>query len=153
MRRLLTLVALAPLTFGSLLRAQDPAESQSARADIQAERTKLVAANLELTEAEAAKFWPLYDEYRGKQKKVNDRALALVEDFAANYEALSDEKAKELIKRQLEIENERLKLQKSYMDKFQKVIPPKKAARYFQIERKLDAVIAYEAARSIPLAQ
>jgi Spy/CpxP family protein refolding chaperone len=153
MRRLFTLVALAPLAMSQPLHAQDAGETQSARAELQAERTKVIAANLELTEAEAAKFWPLYDEYRGKQKQVNDRAVALLEDFAANYDALSDEKAKDLVKRQLDIENDRLKLQRSYLDKFGKVIPPKKVARYFQIERKLDAVIAYEAARSIPLAQ
>jgi hypothetical protein len=153
MRTLPWLAALVLCAASRPLFAQDSGESQAARAELQAERTKLVAANLQLTDAEAAKFWPLYEEYRGKQNRLDDRAIALVEDFATHYDNLSDEKAKELIKRQLEIENDRLKLRRDYLGKFEKVIPPKKVARYYQIERKMDATIAFEAARAIPLAQ
>lgn len=153
MRTLPLLVALILSGAGQPLLAQDPGESQAARADLQAERTKLVAANLQLTEAESAKFWPLYEEYRGKQNRLDDKALALVEDYANHYDALSDEKAKELIKRQLDLEKERLNLRRDYLGKFEKTISPKKVARYYQIERKMDATIAYEAARAIPLAK
>jgi hypothetical protein len=151
-----TLIALATLTVLSTplaAHAQDQGESQSMRAELQAERTKLVAANLQLTEAEGAKFWPLYNEYRGKHSQLDDRAIALVDDFAKNYDALTDEKAKDLLKRQFEIENDRLKLRRSYAGKFEKLVSPKKVARYDQIERKLDAAVAYEAAQSIPLAK
>jgi Spy/CpxP family protein refolding chaperone len=153
MRTLSALVALATLVFHLPAQAQDPGETQAARADLQAERTKTVANNLQLTEAEAAKFWPLYNEYRGETSKLDDRALALLNDFAANYDALSDEKAKDLLKRQLALEDDRLKLRRGYVGKFEKVVPPKKVARYYQIERKLDAMVAFEAARSVPLAQ
>jgi Spy/CpxP family protein refolding chaperone len=147
------LVVLATLTMRLSAYAQDPGETQSMRADLQAERTKVVAKNLQLTEAEAAKFWPLYNEYRAKHSQIGDRAIGLINDFAANYDALSDEKAKDLLKRQLDIEEDRLKLQRSYVGKFEKAIPPKKVARFYQIERKLDAMVAFEAARSVPLAQ
>jgi hypothetical protein len=153
MRALPSLVVLATLAMHLPAHAQDAGETQSVRADLQAERTKLVAANLQLTEPEAAKFWPLYNEYRAKHSQVGDRAIALINDFAANYDALSDEKAKDLLKRQLEIEDDRLKLQRSYVGKFEKAMPPKKVARFYQIERKLDAMVAYEAAQSVPLAQ
>jgi hypothetical protein len=153
MRALPALVALATLAMHLPAHAQDAAETQSVRADLQAERTKLIAANLQLTEPEAAKFWPLYNEYRAKHSQLGDRAIALIDDFAANYEALSDEKAKDLLQRQLELDDDRLKLQRSYAGKFEKVLPPKKVARYYQIERKLDAMVAYEAAKSIPLAK
>jgi hypothetical protein len=153
MRTLPLLIALMLCAITPPARAQDAGETQSARADLQAERTKLVATNLQLTDAEAAKFWPLYEEYRGKQSRLDDRAIALVDDFAKHYDALSDDKAKELIRRQLELENDRLKLRRDYLGKFEKVVPPKKVARYYQIERKLDATIAYEAAKAIPLAQ
>jgi enoyl-CoA hydratase/carnithine racemase len=153
MRALPALVALATLAMRLPAHAQDAGQTQSVRADLQAERTKLVAANLQLTEPEAAKFWPLYNEYRVKHSQLDDRAIALVDDFAANYESLSDEKAKDLLKRQLELEDDRLKLRRSYVGKFEKVVPPKKVARYYQIERKLDAAVAYEAAKSIPLAR
>ena len=153
MRTLLALAVLSLLSAPFQVYAQSSGETQSLRADLQAERTKVVAANLQLTEPEAAKFWPLYNEYRAQHSKLGDRALALIDDFAKNYDALTDEKAKELLKRQLDIDDDRLKLRRSYTGKFEKVLPPRKVARYYQIENKLDAAVAYEAAQSIPLAQ
>jgi hypothetical protein len=147
-----TLVLLACIAFvrTPALTAQDNAQVQSARAELQADRTKIVADNLPLTEAEAQKFWPLYNEYRGRWSKLDDRALALVKDYAANYDAMSDQKARKLIGEQLDIEEERLKLRRSYLGKFEKVLPGKKTARYYQIERKMDAVVANETASLIP---
>ena len=153
MRAPLALVVIATLALHVPALGQDAAQTQAVRAQLQAERTKLIAANLQLTSAEAAKFWPVYNEYRGEHSKLDDRAVALVSDFAANYDALSEAKAKELLERQLALEDDRLKLRRSYAGKFEKVIPAKKIARYYQIERKLDAAIAYEAAQAIPLAQ
>ena len=94
---------------------QETGEVQSARADIHAARTKLVAANLPLTEEEGAKFWPLYNQYRGDVSKLNDRSLALIKDFAASYDSMSDEKASDLLKQQMAIDEDRLKLKKSYL--------------------------------------
>jgi hypothetical protein len=153
MRAHLALVVLATLAVHLPANAQNTNQSQAARAELQAERTKVIAANLTLSEAEAAKFWPLYNEYRSEHGKLDDRGIAVLEDFANNFEALSEEKAKDLLERQLSLEDARGKLRRSYAGKFEKVISPKKVARYYQIERKLDAAIAFEAARSIPLAQ
>jgi hypothetical protein len=153
MRAHLALVVLATLTIHLPAIAQNANQSQAVRAELQAERTKVIAANLTLTESEAAKFWPLYTEYRAEHSKLDDRGIAVLEDFASNYEALSEAKAKDLLERQLSLEDARAKLRRSYAGKFEKVISPKKVARYYQIERKLDAAIAFEAARSIPLAQ
>lgn len=153
MRAQLALVVVAALAIQVPAYAQNANQAQAVRADLQAERTKIVAANLTLTEAEAAKFWPVYNEYRVEHSKLDDRGIALLEDFAANYEQLTEDKAKDLLERQLKLEDDRTKLRRSYAAKFQKVISPKKVARYYQIERKLDAAVAFEAAQSIPLAQ
>jgi hypothetical protein len=75
----------------------------------------------------------------------------LIKDFAASYDSMSDEKASDLLKQQMAIDEDRLKLKKSYLGKFEKVLPQKKVARYYQIERKLDASVQYEAAKAIPL--
>ena len=149
--RTLALLATIALVHAPALTAQGTGEVQSARADLQADRTKLVADNLQLTEAEAQKFWPVYNDYRAKWSKLDDRALALVQDYAANYDAMSDEKAQQLLKQQLGIEEDRLKLRQDYLGKFAKVLPWKKTARYYQIERKMDAALASETAEIIPL--
>jgi hypothetical protein len=73
-----TVAAIIALSLASTaLLAQDDAKIQAARAEVQAERTKLVAANLPLTEEESAKFWPLYNEYRAEAGKLSDRAVPL----------------------------------------------------------------------------
>ena len=150
MRIALAVACLTTLIRPQTARAQD-AETQAVRADIQAERTKLVAANLELTETEGTAFWPLYNDYRAQWSKLDDRSLGLLKDYANNYDAMTDAKAKDLLQQQTKLDEDRLKLRRSYMDKFEKVLPSKKVTRYFQIERKLDAAVAYEAASSIPL--
>ena len=148
--RTVRLLALFALFHTPALTAQGNGDVQAARAELQAERTKIVAENLPLTEAEAQKFWPLYNEYRGRWSKLDDRALALVQDYAANYNAMSDEKARQLLEEQLKIEDDRLKLRRSYLGKFEKVLPWKKTVRYYQIERKMDVKLANEAAEAIP---
>ena len=151
MRTIVVATTLMLAWVGAAGAQQETGEVQSARADIHAARTKLVAANLPLTEEEGAKFWPLYNQYRGDVSKLNDRSLALIKDVAASYDSMSDEKASDLLKQQMAIDEDRLKLKKSYLGKFEKVLPQKKVARYYQIERKLDASVQYEAAKNIPL--
>jgi hypothetical protein len=151
MRTIVIGAALMLASVGVVGAQQETGEVQAARADIHAERTKLVAANLPLTDEEGAKFWPLYNEYHGEVSKLNDRSLALIKDYAANYKAMTDEKAKDLLKQQMQIDEDRLKLRKSYLAKFEKILPEKKVARYYQIERKLDASVQYEVSKAIPL--
>ena len=125
------------------------------RAAIKAERRAIVSMNLELTDAESKAFWPVYDEYWVQMKKIGDREVVLIEGFAKhyNYESLTDEKAEETIKEFLSIMKDENKLKKKYVKKFMKVLPAKKVLRYYQIENKLDAVINFDLAATIPLAR
>ena len=111
--------------------------------------------NLELTDAESKAFWPVYDEYWVQMKKIGDREVVLIEDFAKhyNYESLTDEKAEEMLKELLSIMKDENKLKKKYVKKFMKVLPAKKVLRYYQIENKMDAVINFDLAATIPLAR
>jgi vacuolar-type H+-ATPase subunit D/Vma8 len=85
--------------------------------------------------------------------RVNRKTGQVVMKFAAAYESLTDDKAKELMREYLEVEKERVKLKESYMKKFEKVLPAKKVMRYLQVENKLEAIARYELAKGVPLAQ
>ena len=140
-----------------------PVISQDKRADsmqilrdkVKADKKLLVAANMELTESEAKGFWPVYDGYQKKLTAINQRIRKLIESYAADYRGntMTDEKAKKLTADYLAIEKAEAKLQESYVPKLSKVIPPKKVARYLQIENKIRAAIKYELAGEIPLVQ
>jgi hypothetical protein len=122
---------------------------------IQMKRKAIVALNMALTDYESQAFWPVYDEYWAEMKKIGDRDVALISDFAKHYvyESLTNQKAEEMLKEWLSMKKDELKLKQKYSKKFKKVIPEKKVLRYFQIENKLDLIIDTELAAQIPLAR
>lgn len=122
---------------------------------IQLKRKAIVALNLDLTDYESKAFWPVYDEYWAEMKKLGDRDVALISDFAKHYvyESLTNEKADEMMKEWISIKQQEVKLKKKYMKRFRKVLPEKKVLRYFQIENKLDLIIDTEVSAQIPLAR
>jgi Na+/phosphate symporter len=96
---------------------------------IQSDRQTIVAANMDMTEAESQAFWPLYREYRAEMAKVGDRGAALITDYAKNYETLTDLQAEAMIKEAQEIAKKQLSVREDHMKKFKKILPPKKVAR------------------------
>jgi hypothetical protein len=118
---------------------------------IRANRKALVAVNLGLSPEEAAKFWPVYDRYQQEISATGDRLSALIEDYAANFRTLSNEKGLELIGTYLATEAERIKVRQTYVAEFAKILPGRTVARFYQIENKMDAVLRYDIAASIPV--
>jgi hypothetical protein len=145
----------ALLGLGALAAAQDkPADNmQILRDKIKADKKLLVAANMDLTESEAKAFWPVYDQYQKDLGAINQRIVKLIESYAGDYRAntMTDEKANKLIAEYVAIEKAEAGLKESYVPKLSKVLPPKKVARYFQVENKIRALVKYELAGEIPL--
>ena len=133
--------------------AQDkPADNMEiVKEKIKSDKKLLVATNMQLSESEANAFWPVYESYQAELGKLRDREIKLIEKFAASYETMSDDVAKNLLDGSLSIDSDHHKLRQSYLAKFRGVLPDAKVARYYQIESKIDAVMEYELARRIPL--
>jgi hypothetical protein len=131
----------------------DEANLDILRSTIRANKKALVASSLTLSDEEAAKFWPLYDEYQKKITGVNDRLVALIKDYTTNYSTLGDDHALKLSEQYLEVESDRLKLRREYLPQFAKLLPGRKVARFFQIENKIDAVVRYDLAAEIPVVE
>jgi hypothetical protein len=135
-----------------------PAWAQTVRDDIevmlelvQVERKVVVAENMELTAEESEAFWPVYNDYAQKLRELNQRDAKLVIDYAEAFATLTDEKAAELLKEAQAIRKKRVKTRIKYTKKLRKVLPARKVARAYQVENKIDAIIEFERARSIPL--
>lgn len=118
-------------------------------------REVIVERNMQLSPEESNKFWPVYDDYRAAIDKVNDRRVKLITDYADSYVSgsLSDDKALRLLNEFLSIEKARLKVKKRYVPRFKRVLPPKKAVRFFQVDNKLDTIVNIELAAGVPLVQ
>lgn len=134
---------------------QSTKSMQLVRDAAKSNKKALVAVNLKLTVTEEKGFWPLYDSFQGELDKINERLGNLIVDYAKEFNAnsLSDEKAKQLMKDYLASEEDIIKLKKSYLSKFGSVIPGKKVMTYYQLENKIQAVIRFDLAEAIPLAQ
>jgi hypothetical protein len=129
----------------------DAAMLEITRGDIQADRKALVAANLSLTEEQAAAFWPLYRDYRADMDKVGDGLIALVTNYAKSYSTLGDEQATDLVKEFLNLQKKAGEVRKKYMSRFGKILPGKTLMRFYQIENKLDTIVMAAVAEEIPL--
>ncbi len=112
-------------------------------------------ASLDLTEKEAEAFWPLYEEYRQKVKAVRERRLSLIEAYAERYRAgtVDDEFAEMAIKDSLKIQLETVKIRQKYWKKFRRIVPAIKAARFYQLENKMDTEIDFVLSGGIPLVE
>jgi hypothetical protein len=121
------------------------------RKDVQSQKKQIVAANLTLTDAEAVKFWPVYDQYSGELNKVNDTRLGLIKEYAAAYPNVNDAQAQSIVQRWLQTDEAEAQLRSKYMPMIGKVLPGKKTARFFQIDRRLGVLIAVQVTSEVPL--
>ena len=121
------------------------------RRDIRAEKKKLIAANVSLTETEATQFWPVYDQYVAEMTRHNDEFYSVIKDYAANQKTLTDAQASSMIKRWIEIQIGQAQTRQKYIPLFEKVIPGRKVALFFQIDRRLYALLDIQVASEIPL--
>ena len=122
---------------------------------VKADKKLVVAANMDLTESEGKAFWPIYDAYQQDLQALNDRLGKTIVAYADAYnkKALTDAQAKQLMNEVLAIDQDELTLRKTYLGRFERAIPATKAARYFQLENKIRAVIRYQLAAGIPLVE
>ena len=120
---------------------------------VKADKKLVVAANMELNEAEGKAFWPIYEAYQKDLQAINNRTGATILAYANAYNAktLTDEMAKQLITEALTIDQDEITMRKSYEAKLSRVLPGKKVARYLQIENKIRAAIKFDLAAGIPL--
>jgi hypothetical protein len=105
---------------------------------------------MKLTEAEASAFWKVYDEYEVKRKDYGKTRVSNIVEYANNYATLTDEKATELVKKSLENQIAFTKLQEATFKKLAKVMAPKRAAQFIQLENYLETVIRLNIADDIP---
>ena len=155
---LMMVAVLALLMDGAAgVRAQDkPASNREIiHEKLKADKKLIVAKYLELTESEAKKFWPVYEQYQNDLQKLNQRIGGLLQSYAADYRSnsLNDEKAKKLLDEWIAVDRDDAKHRGSYSAKVMSALPAKKAARYLQIENEYRTLLRYELASTVPLVQ
>lgn len=121
------------------------------RRNLRAEKKKVIALNVPLTESEATKFWPVYDQYAAEMSRHYDEFYSIIKDYAANQKTLSDAQALDMVKRWSTIQVELAQTRQKYVPLVEKVLPGKKAALFFQIDRRLYGLMDLQIASQVPL--
>ena len=124
---------------------------KNVRADMQGSRADIMAKNLTLTAAQAAKFWPVFEAYQKEQNVIMDAQLKSLQKYVASYQTLDDAGALAFINAHLERDAKMTALRKKWLAEFQKVVPAKLAARAMQIDRRLSLAAQMEVSAQLPL--
>jgi len=149
------LAALAGFAAPGMAQDKSTNSLESIHEKFNADKKLIVAKYLELTESEAKKFWPVYEEYQKDLQKLNERLRSLLESYATEYQSnsLTDDKAKKLLDEWIALDRDEASHRKTYAAKVLKVLPAKKAARYLQIENEARVIVKYDLAATVPLVQ
>jgi len=149
MKKLLLVVGL--LFAGMTNHAQSNEYIEMARAVLETDTKEAIAGVMELDDSQSEEFWLLVNEYEDFSYFVKDKRIALIKDYAKNYESISSEKADEFIKESFAFKQEDLKLKKKYYKKMKKIIPANEAAKFIQVINKIDDLVNAKLALEIPL--
>jgi len=123
------------------------------RKDLRSKRKQLIAANLKLTDTEAAKFWPVYDQYVAELILINDKKFALIQDYADNWGKLTNDQSLMFSRQWLDMDIATAQLRQKYVPIVSKVLDGKKTATFVQLDRRIAMMIELQVSSQMPLVQ
>ena len=121
------------------------------RSDVRTQKVALVTEVMRLTEAEDARFWPIYRDYETELIKINDERLRLIKTYADVYTKFTDEQADSLTTKALDLEARRTALKQKYYANLKAKLSPRVAARALQIEHQIDLLVDVQVASALPI--
>jgi hypothetical protein len=148
MKKLVSVIVFGILAFN--VSAQGADEMAEIRQILGKEKKDLIKQFMNLNEADAAKFWPLYDEYSEKRKALADDRIDILKDYADQYIGITNDQAKALGKRYFKNESSILKLQEKYFNKLSKSVSPLKAMQFMQAENYIQTTLRSALQDAIP---
>jgi len=125
---------------------------QLLRQDLRSQKQRLIAQNLPMTESEAVKFWAVYNRYNDDLRQINDEKFRLIKQYRDSWGSMSNEDALIYIRRWLEVDSQAHELRSKYVLDFSNAIPGKKAATFFQLDRRISNMIDLQISSQLPLA-
>ena len=167
MKKLMSVVLMvaAWILGGPAARAQKTSSQQSTdhvisdqdlnllRQNLRSQRKQLIAANLKLTDAEATKFWPIYDQYVTELIAINDKKFAVIQNYADNWGKMTNEQSLMFTRQWLDSDIATTQLRQKYVPIVSKVLDGKKTATFFQLDRRIAMMMDLQVSSQMPLVQ
>jgi hypothetical protein len=123
------------------------------RQDLRSKRKQLIAANLRLTDADAAKFWPVYDQYVTDLIAINDKKFALIQEYADKWGTLTNDQSLLFARNWLDMDIATAQLRQKYVPIVAKVLDGKKTATFFQLDRRIAMMVDLQVSSQMPMVQ
>ena len=114
------------------------------RKDVRSQKKQIIAENMGLSDAEAEKFWPVYDQYAAELSRIYDTKIALLNDYAENYSSMTGEQAENYIRKRAEVEQSIMQLRLKYMPAFRRVLSGRETVLFYQLDWRLGLAIDVE---------
>ncbi len=121
------------------------------RQDVQTDKTEIITRNMNFTEEQSKAFWPVYRDYAHEQQVIGDQRVALIKDYALNYDKIDDAQAASYISRALKYEDDSLQLRKKYVELFTKAIGARQTAKFYQVDNRLSLLANVQLAGLLPI--
>jgi Spy/CpxP family protein refolding chaperone len=121
------------------------------RQDVQADKTDIITRSMSFTPEQSTAFWPVYRDYAHEQQKIGDDRVAMIKEYAADYNSIDDVKAAGYIKRSIKFDDDMLSLRKKYVAKFTKAIGAKQTAKFMQVDKRLSLLVDVQLAALLPI--
>ena len=121
------------------------------RSDVKAQRKDIVTQLMQFSDSDAAKFWPIFEQYDGELAKIGEGRVQLIVDYARNYENLTNDQADALMSKAFELEAQRAQLKKKYFDKMKAVVSATQATKFFLIENQMQHIVDLQISAELPV--
>jgi hypothetical protein len=121
------------------------------RSDVRQQKAEIIGSMMQLSAADAAKFWPIYSDYDAELNKLNDLRVTNIKEYARTYHQMTDEKANELIEAAMAYQKQRSELLSKYYERLKQAVGATTAARFVQVEHQLLLIIDLQIASELPV--
>ncbi len=132
---------------GGNFQAPSDEDIQLLRKDLRSQKKQIVAANMNLTDVEAEKFWPVYDQYSADLARINDARAALIKEYLQTFDTMNGEQAESYLRKRAGVEESTMQLRLKYIPVFRKVLSGRQTALFFQIDWRLGLMIDLQLAQ------
>ena len=140
----------SPFCFAQVQVANLSSTIELARADLTSQRNAIIGASMQLKDKDAAAFWPIYRKYEYERSVVDDGRAAVIKTYAQNYSILSGADAKSMTEKMIEYDAREIALKRKYFKEFSKVLTPITVAEFFQLDHRVDILVAVAVESSLP---
>ena len=147
---MVTLLVASPLCRAQVQATSLGSAIELARADMRSQRTEIITVTMQLSDKDAPAFWPIYRKYEYERSIVDDGRAAVVKEYAQKYSTITDADAKSMTDRMLDYDSRDIALKKKYVKEFSKVLSATTVAKFFQLDHRIDLLMAMQIESSLP---